>query len=269
MHKINFDALNLDFLTHNNNQHIIIEKEGIDFHFKIALKVGSDKLVVFSNGAVNPSKKKPPIFMRSNWSEEMEYNALFIDDRTIHGNNLRLGWGVGTNERHFLIDYSEIVKKIISLIDINDSNTFYYGSSAGGFMSLVLATMHDKTIAIVNNPQTYVYKYYESAYKAMYKKVFPDMSDVEIHKTYSDRLSITSILKKHRRTPKTYYFQNRLCKTDMENHVTPFMKNLDKYNIKSEPIHFILYNDKDSGHNPLSKEKTLKYIDMIVNREFI
>ncbi|WP_414043557.1 hypothetical protein ACMGE9_01835 [Macrococcus sp. EM39E] len=269
MNKINFELITLEFLKENNNQHIVIEKEGMDFHFIITLKEKSEKLVVFSNGAVNPKIKKPPVFMRSNWSDEMEYNAVFIDDRTIHDNNLRLGWGVGTKDRHFLEDYSEIIKKLILLIDIEDKNTFYYGSSAGGFMSLVLATMHAKTTAIVNNPQTYVYKYYESAYKAMYKKVFPDMEDAEIHKKYSDRLSITSILKKFHRTPKVYYFQNRLCKSDMDNHFNPLLKNLDKYKINSQPIQFILYNDKESGHNPLSKNKTLSYIDMIVNGSFL
>lgn len=269
MKQIKFDDLTLDFLSQNNDEHIVIEKENVDFHFKVSLKETSDKLVVFSNGAVNPAIKKPPIFMRSNWSEEMTYNAIFIDDRTIHNNNLRLGWGVGTKERHYLADYSEIVKKIAKLITIKDNNVFYYGSSAGGFMSLVLATMHPKTSAIVNNPQTYVYKYYESAYKAMYKKVFPDMSDAEIHKAYSDRLSITSIFRKYHRTPRTYYFQNRLCKTDMDNHFNPLLKNLDKYNINSEPINFVLYNDKESGHNPLSKNKTLSYIENIVNENFV
>lgn len=269
MNKINFENLSYEFLFQNDNAHFVIIKEDIDFHFKMNINSISNKLVVFSNGAVDPSKKKPPVFMRSNWHEEMNYNAIFIDDRTIHNNDLRLGWGVGTKERHFLNDYSEIIKKIAFLTNITDDNVYYYGSSAGGFMSMVLATMHERSTAIVNNPQTYVYKYYEKAYQAMYKSIFPGMNDVEIHKNYSDRLSITSILKKYKYVPNIYYFQNRLCKTDMDNHLMPFMNNLDKYKINSAPIQFILYNDKNSGHNPLSKDKTLKFIDMIINDKFL
>lgn len=269
MNKINFEDLSYEFLSQNDNEHFVIIKENIDFHFKMNINSKSNKLVVFSNGAVDPSKKKPPVFMRSNWHEEMTYNAVFIDDRTIHNNNLRLGWGVGIQERHFLNDYSEIIKKIAFLSEITDDNVFYYGSSAGGFMSMALSTMHKETTAIVNNPQTYVYKYYEKAYKAMYGTIFIGMSDDEIHKNYSDRLSITSIIKKYKYTPKIYYFQNRLCKTDMDNHLTPFMKNLDKYKINSNPIHIILYNDKNSGHNPLPKQKTLNYIEMIINNKFL
>ncbi len=269
MKKINFEKLSYEFLYQNDNEHFVIIKDNIDFHFKMNFNNTSDKMVVFSNGAVDPSKKNPPVFMRSNWYEEMTYNAIFIDDRTIHNNNLRLGWGVGTKDRHFLIDYSEILKKIAVILEIADNHVFYYGSSAGGFMSIVLATIHKESTAIVNNPQTYVYKYYEKAYQAMYKNIFPGMSDAEIHKTYSDRLSITSVIKKFKYTPKIIYFQNRHCKTDMANHLIPFMKNLDKYNINSASIHFVLYNDKDSGHNPLSKHKTLKYIEMIVNGKFL
>lgn len=262
---IKFEQLTLKFLKDNNNEHIIIEKEGIDFHYIVALKKDSKKLVAFSNGAVNPEIKNPPLFMRSNWSEEMAYNALFIDDRTVHDNNLKIGWGVGTLERHFLKDYSEVVKKIATLLSIKDKDVFYYGSSAGGFMSLALATYHKDSTAIVNNPQTYVYKYFESAYKELYRIVFPGLEDSEIHRKYSDRLSITNIFRKNKRTPKAFYFQNRLCRSDMKNHLEPLIKTMDKYTIDSEPIQFIIYSNKKSGHNPLPKEKTLRLIDMIVH----
>jgi len=262
---IKFENLTLEFLKNNNNEHIIIEKDGIDFHYIVALKKDSKKLVAFSNGAVNPEIKKPPLFMRSNWLEEMDYNAIFIDDRTVHENDLKIGWGVGTLERHFLKDYSDVVKKIASLLSIKDKDIFYYGSSAGGFMSLALATYHKDSTAIVNNPQTYVYKYFESYYKPLYEIIFPGMEDSEIHKNYSDRLSITNIFRKNKRTPKAFYFQNRLCRSDMKNHLEPFVKTMDKYAIDSESIQFIIYSNKKSGHTPLSKEKTLKLIDMIVH----
>jgi len=265
MNKLQFENLDYNTILSNNNNHIIIEKEGEDFHIKLHLRENSENLLVFSNGAIDPMKKEPPIFMRESWIDDINYSVIFIDDKTVHGNTLKLGWGIGKKERHFLKDYSEIIKKIVYLSEIENQNIYYYGSSAGGFMSMALATMHSETNAIVNNPQTYVFNYYKPTVNLLYETLFPDMTAQEIKKEYSTRLSITSMFRKFKRTPKIFYIQNRLSKFDMEKQFNPFIQMLDKYNINSEPIEFILYNNKKSGHTPISKEDTIKLIDMIIN----
>ncbi|WP_394877231.1 prolyl oligopeptidase family serine peptidase [Mammaliicoccus lentus] len=264
MINLKFENLDYNTLLSNNNNHVIINKDGEDFHFKIHLKNIDDKLVVFSNGAINPEKKEPPIFMRESWVNDMDYSAIFIDDKTIHGNNLKLGWGIGTLERHFLKDYSEIIKKIGYILEVENRNIYYFGSSAGGFMSMALAAMHSDTSAIVNNPQTYVYNYYKTTVDSLFETIFPNMLSKDIKKDFSNRLSITSLFRICKRTPSIYYIQNRLSKFDMEKHLNPFMQMLDKYNIDSEPIEFILYNDKKAGHNPMNKENTLNFINLII-----
>ncbi|QJF24319.1 prolyl oligopeptidase family serine peptidase [Mammaliicoccus vitulinus] len=269
MISLKFENLDYNTLVSNNNNHIVINKEGEEFHFKIHLKNIDDKLVVFSNGAINPEKKEPPIFMRESWVNDMNYSSIFVDDKTLHGNNLKLGWGIGKKDRHFLKDYSEIIKKIVRILEIENKNTYYFGSSAGGFMSMALAAMHSETTAIVNNPQTYVYNYYKTTVEALYETIFPDMLHKNIQKEYSTRLSLTSLFRVCKRTPSIYYIQNRLSKFDMDKHLNPFMQMLDKYNIDSTPIEFILYNDKSAGHNPLSKETTLKFIELIIRNNLI
>jgi predicted rRNA methylase YqxC with S4 and FtsJ domains len=54
-----------------------------------------------------------------------------------------------------------ILKILISQLKIPEYNVLFYGSSAGGFMSLMLAGMFDNSIAVVNNPQTVVHNYYQ------------------------------------------------------------------------------------------------------------
>ncbi|MEB6262258.1 prolyl oligopeptidase family serine peptidase [Mammaliicoccus sciuri] len=266
MININFENLDFNTLLNSNNKSLIITKDNEEFYFKIHLKNTDDNIVVFSNGAVDPEKKEPPIFMRESWVNDMDYSAIFIDDKTIHNKNLKIGWGIGTKERHYLKDYSEIIKKIVHILDIENRNIFYYGSSAGGFMSIALATMHSETTAIVNNPQTYVYNYYKTTVDALYEAIFPGMIKNDIQKEFSARLSITSLFRVCKRTPKIYYIQNRLSKFDMDKHLNPFIKMLDKYGIDSTPINFILYNDKSAGHNPLSKEKTLEFIELVIRK---
>ncbi|UBH11652.1 hypothetical protein [Macrococcus armenti] len=264
MASIDVKELNRSFLEEHNNQRVVIKSEGLNFYIKLALKETSDKLVVFSNGAIDPSKKKPPLFMRSNWVEDMTYSAVFIDDKTIHNSPLRIGWGVGNKNRHYLIDYSIIAKKISHVLGIKDENVYYFGSSAGGFMALGLATFHKNATAIVNNPQTDVMKYERSAYIKLFERVFKDIDISTIQDIYKERLSIIEMIKQFQNVPKVYYFQNRFCEGDMKYHLSPFEKQLEELNIDKDVMNIIIYEDEIRGHNPPTKENTLKYIDMIV-----
>lgn len=132
--------------------------------------------------------------------------------------------GVGTKERHYIKDYSRIVKKIGSILDIADKNVFYYGSSAGGFMSILLAIQHKFTTAIVNNPQTKINKYRERHKGLLYKAVFPELSEEEILNKYPERMSIAEAIKLNEYVPRVYYLRNALYDFDIDNHYNPFLK---------------------------------------------
>lgn len=238
-----------------------------NFYFKINLNEKSNRLLVFSNGAVDATKSKPPIFMRSSWAENFSANCIFIDDKTIHDTGLRIGWGVGTEERHYLKDYIIFVKKIMSILNIKENNTFYYGSSAGGFMSIAMASMHKGTSAIANNPQTHVNRYNVNPVNQLYKTIFPNYERNQILKKFSNRLSLVNIMARNKNVPRVYYLQNRLCKFDIQKHFTPFINSLDRYEINSRNINFILYNNRYSGHSPLSKDETIDYINSIITSD--
>lgn len=264
METLNYEDINTKALWKHNNQVVKIIKKDLDFYIKLNLKENNDKLVVFSNGAYDPAKSNPPVFMRSKWHEDFNANCLYIDDRTIHNTQLRLGWGVGTKERHYLRDYSEIAKTITDQLNIENNKVVYCGSSAGGFMSMYLATLHKESTAVVNNPQCYVDRYDKTNVEKLYKNIFPDYSRDYIKKQFAVRISITSLFRIQKYVPKIYYIQNRLCKTDMNRHYTPFCSFLDKYNINSTNIKFILYNNKKMGHNPISRESTVDFVNQVL-----
>ncbi|MFD2830020.1 glycosyl transferase [Corticicoccus populi] len=263
----NLNEVDKDFIESNNGEILKIYIDELDFYFKLYLKTGSRKLVVFSNGALDITKKQPPVFMRSSWHEEIQANCLFIDDRTIHNNNLKIGWGIGSKERHYLKDYNKFVNHICTLLDIEKSSLIYYGSSAGGFMSIAMASANRGAKAIVNNPQTYVSRYHEAIVKKLYQQIFPDKSKKEIIAEYSDRLSLVNIMARNKNVPEIFYLQNRLCQSDMDNHLTPLWKNMDRYKLNSRKINFTLYNNRRAGHNPIGKEQTINYINTVVNNE--
>lgn len=264
MIEINFNDLNNSTLINNNNDSLKIIKDDLDFYIKINIKKENDKVVVFSNGAVNKKIKQPPIFQRSSWHSEINASCIFIDDRTLHNNNLALGWGIGTPERHYIKDYSDIIKKITSLLKVDSNKIFYYGSSAGGYMSMVLASLHRRTRAIANNPQVYVSKYKESHVNNLYETIFPGMLKEDILKNYGSRFSLINNFSKNAYVPYTYYLQNLSPENDITYHFNLLHKNMIKYKLKKENITFITYYDDKRGHNPISKEHTITIINNIL-----
>jgi len=265
MNEFKIEEIDLEDLINNDGEVIKVFQNKFSFYYKVYMKNNNNKLVVFSNGAYDPSASELPVFMRSSWSDDIEANCLYIDDKTIHNNNLKIGWGVGTTDLHFLKVYVQFVRKIASLLNIEANSIMYYGSSAGGFMSMAMASYHKGTYAVVNNPQTYVYRYLKKSVTALYNNVFPGMSDKEVMKKYSSRLSLINIFSKNKNVPLIYYLQNRQCKNDMDNHVKPFLNNLDKYNMNSKNINLTLYNNKHAGHNPVKKNATVKFINSVLN----
>lgn len=265
MKLINFEDLTYDILIENNHSTLKIIKEDIDFYFKINLKLEENYLIVFSNGAVNPDKKQPPVFMRSKWHEDFNASCIFIDDRTIHATDMTIGWGLGTKKRYYIQDYYEIINRICTILEYKSSNVIYYGSSAGGFMSIALASYHKGSYAVANNPQVYIYKYQAEHVNKIYKNIFEGMTKQYILKKYSTRFSLGALMSKNKNIPKTFYLQNRLCENDMEKHLNPFLSNAKRYNIDLTNINFLLYDDKFKGHNPIGREKSVKFINNLID----
>src|SRR5699024_12007141 len=129
------------------------------------------------------------LYMRSTWSDEIDANTLYIDDKTIHDSKLRIGWGVGRQDKHYIPIYVRIVKKISSILKIQSNKTYYYGSSAGGFMSILMAAMHQNSTAIVNNPQTFVFSFSKGHVSDLCNEIFAGMSKEEIMNRFEERLS--------------------------------------------------------------------------------
>lgn len=264
MFKVKYENINKEILYKYNHQEIIVDLNNENFYIKLELKINSEQIVAFSNGAVNREKKDPPIFMRSTWAEEIYASCVYIDDKTIHGDTVRIGWGIGRKDRHFINDYSMIIKKIASQLEIRPRNVIYFGSSAGGFMSLMLACKHKYTTAIVNNPQTNVFNFHPGHVKELCDYVFPDLSHIEIKELYKDRFSIIEFFLKEDYIPRIFYYQNNKYEVDMEKHFKPFIKGLEVNELPDRKVMYCLYNNKKLGHDPLPKEITIANINHIL-----
>lgn len=265
MLEINFDELTIDKLNTETMEDYKIILDDIDFYFRIHLKPDNNKMVIFSNGAIQPEKKAPPLFMRSKYHEEIDANCIYIDDRTIHNNGLKIGWGIGTEDRHFIYDYHKIVMKIITLLNIDSNKCSYYGSSAGGFMSILLSSLNKGSQAIVNNPQIFVFNYVKFSVQQVYKNIFPNLNEKEILQNYRERFSVPVFIKNNKYTPRIHYYQNISCKSDITNQMLPFRKSIFARKLFKNRISFTQYYDDKRGHNPIPMTNTVKIINYHIN----
>lgn len=131
-------------------------------------------MLILGSGAIDPQKHSLPVFQRHSWADEIASSTIFYNDPTLYLGNINIGWGQG-NENHFYLEsISAIIEKMTEILNIKPENITFYGSSAGGFSSLFLSGLIKGSTALVNNPQTVVFNYYQTHVQKMlevsYKK---------------------------------------------------------------------------------------------------
>lgn len=245
-----------------------VERNGILFEFLIRLKESTNKIIIFGSGAYDSKKYSPPVFQRHSWVNHFEESVIFFNDPTLYLGKMNLGWGFGNPERHFLQEIADILEMILNIGRFETRNVLFYGSSAGGFMSMLLAGFIKGSKALVNNPQTIVYNYFASHVNNLFNAVVPNYSREEILGQFSYRLNILDFFEKINYIPDIYYLQNLACEHDMNKHLTPFFLGLNEINESYvyKRIQFDLYYDKERDHNPLDMNLTLSYINKVIQQ---
>ncbi|PGZ12863.1 glycosyl transferase family 2 [Bacillus cereus] len=260
--EINYNQINDFQLIYDSPFRLEIEWNQTNYEFFIHLKSSTPNLLVFGSGAYNAQKLKPPIFHRYSWTKYFDDSMIFYNDPTLYLGPINLGWGFGTTNEFYLQNIATILQIIMKRIEIDSNKVLFYGTSGGGFMSLVLAGFVKGSTALVNNPQTIIPNYYQSHVNLLFESVHPDLTREEIIKKFSDRLNVLDFYKKIKYIPKIHYIQNVLCEHDMQKHVLPFIDGLQEINEGAflNLVKFEFYANKEEGHNPLSLEKSIQYI---------
>lgn len=236
-----------------------------EYYLLIYLRRRAEQLLVLSNGAVDPKKKTPPIYMRSSWVEELPGSLIFIDDPTLHGTNLKLGWGQGTDGTFFLENIASFIDKLSNRLKYKRENIYFYGSSAGGFMSMMYATMLKGSKAIVNNPQTNVLKYHEASVKPLLLHSYGTDDKDKVMEEFPQRVYVVEAFKYYGNIPVIYYFQNKKCDTDMRKHLTPLIVDMQKEKQNIKKLYVQHYFNKAAGHNPIPKEGTIRLLNLAMS----
>lgn len=254
-----------------------VKRDGVLFDFLIKMKKRSSHLIIFGSGAMNYLEKrvKPPYFQRLSWMNDLEDSVIFYNDPTLYlGEELLLGWGQGTTDRFYLKDIAAILEILIKKSQVPFKNVLFYGSSGGGFMSLILSGYLEESSVLVNSPQTCITQWLKVPVQQVFKRSYPNMSEQEIIHEFPERIDVIKFYKQRKYVPKIYYLQNAYCKLDLENHLIPFMQGLRKMGADCHvnPVKIDLYYNVQpgpaalpeiGGHGALGKEDTINYINKV------
>ncbi|RBQ23052.1 hypothetical protein ALNOE001_11750 [Candidatus Methanobinarius endosymbioticus] len=74
--------------------------------------------------------------------------------------SIGVGWCLRTEDNYYLEIIAKIIEKIVKRINVKNEDILFFGSSAGGFTSVILGTMFKNSYVAVNNPQIDLKKYH-------------------------------------------------------------------------------------------------------------
>lgn len=245
----------------------------VKYEFYMHIKKNSDKLIALGSGLlpVDYMKKfeNKPFYTRWTWNYNESY--LCYNDPTRYLNKkIRGGWGVGTENEYYLENIKNIILKICDKFDILNENILFYGSSMGGFMSLMLATMVKQSTALADIPQLNIIgiKYHWDDFKEF---SFKNRSDEYIIKNYGYRFNFIEMMKKEKYIPNALLVLDYTFPEDVTLQYKQFFTETlceIPFNEFSNNINIII-NGKNKGHEPLSFEDSMFLVNALINKHEI
>lgn len=250
----------------NDDGHYIIHNGSITHNIYIKRsRTKSSRLYVFGQGAVDKSKKQPN-FQRISWVDDIDDNIIIIDDPTIAGNELSIGWFQHSRDVNYFYHFSILLKNIAVDMNLDIENPILYGSSAGGFSSLMLSPYFQNPIVVINNPQTDWTLFYEPKVNSVLTQIYNGIDINEYREKYPLKFSVINVFKATSKIPTIIFMQNIDDTFHYERHCLPLLNWIQsqyKNNaLTKNPLITYFYRNSIEGHSPCSKEVTLQYLNL-------
>ena len=227
---------------------------GVTFDFAIHYDKAAKSAVVLGTGAIRV-RTNLPAFNRISWAGDMPGCAIYYFDPTLYSNDIALCWCYGTNKRWYLENIAVILYKLLEKLNIARKDTLFFGSSGGGYTSMLLASMLHGRASVIN-PQFFLERYLPSWFPNFRKAVLRPGEEL-----IPERISVTQLLKREGFFPPMQVWQNQTSQNDQKNQLLPFLKELvDSPLVYGGKLTVAFYYN-EGGHNAMpSKEDCIEVI---------
>ena len=181
---------------------------------------GSKQTVVSFHAAVGTEGVTKPVFTGVSMLERLGVNQIFVSD-PILDRNVNLGWFAGAYDGILQRDLSLLLARHFEKREGENAPVFF-GASGGGFAALQYGSRVQNSLVICVNPQTNINRYWPGAVdkylEVAWRGVPIEATPVEfdLTRTYAVE-NRTTVL----------YLQNLGDKFHVQNHLVPFLDNLE------------------------------------------
>lgn len=246
----------------NDQMYVLrVMKNNVPYEYLINRRSDSDKLIVFHNGAVAGGNIDVPVFQRHSWAKILKTSSVFCMDPTLYLNHfLQLGWGIGKNEDYYLENSSRILKKLIEKMGIKLENTAIYGTSAGGYLSVMMGIFLKGAKVVADNAQLDVRNWiYKDALDSVITFCFDNIGDAL---SYKERFSIIDAFEKYHYVPPLYLHVNLCSAADNSTQLVPFLKRAETMRgiCEYNDIEVFLHYEPQKGHNGINMEDAIRFL---------
>ena len=253
--KLNFDEISsFEFpldepfglqVTNNDTIHCLVIRFSSKNKNLICTGPGAHERDTIRNGEL----LKPPFFDRWSWYKYFKESFIaYADPMFFYGDKIKIAWLIGTEEHWYLEDLSKIIEELCKNQEIKHNNILFYGSSGGGYTSVVLGTLIRNSQVLINNSQLFIMNYWESMVNPVFDVLydsFEGMTKDEIIEKIKHRLDVIELFKKENYAPFITYYVNVESEWDIKLHGTPFLKQIYKLEQFNDLMLFIIAKLKE------------------------
>jgi hypothetical protein len=255
------NAMLNEYLTPGFSGHLDTGVLGVNLPIYADIKE-SNCLVVFLNGSINRSIKKPPVFQRQSWVRDIPFSSVVVSDKTVELNDtLELAWYLGEPDGNYLRSVVLAILKIRDALCLQNEQIVFYGTSGGGYAGILLASIIRGSSCIAGNAQTDLSKYNYNFFDKFITDTGYQKSD--------QKINIMEYLSDKKYIPPITFLQNIQDVNHFNSHYMPFLKwyGSNRCSLHSGGVCEFIEYDKEGGHGGVPDLiESIAHIERVMNR---
>ena len=223
---------------------------------------GSDRMIAVGTGAAD--RTQLPYYKNHEWVSDLSVTTVWYADPTLHENTLTLCWYYGNTDRWYLEEIAFLLAYISYRQDLSPEDIFFYGSSGGGYASMILGgLLHGNVFAV--NPQLILSNYHASYYDRFLRTAVGTGTTPP-----EERIHVAKLYQRERFLPQARLLQNTVSEDDVRKQRDEFLSELS--GICTDWDRLITTSEYSKGkpetaHNSLpAKTELLDQIDLELSK---
>lgn len=228
----------------------------LNFYFKPS---DVKRAVVISPGFFLRADQPHPYFQRIKMFADLEGIGISMADPSLDlAEDIQIGWFLGSRWVEYAQTIAGYLAGLFEHFGIPNDKAIFFGSSGGGFVSLVLSTYVRGAKALALNPQTDLLQFHDVGELARVLNAgWKGVSNMTIHREYKHRFSIAALWQLEQHVPAATILVNTYDAWHVEHHIAPLVAGTASVEMDAPGLQIKFYSDKALGHNPLPPSRLM------------